>query len=467
MVLDERIKRALSERSLTRRRFAQGLGLAALGTAVGAPLVGVAAAEADGGSAVAAVDTSNPAHAGAGGAAKTGAHSAALRAPAVRAVATSPNARAQAEASNVLATLTPEFTIEETPSIREPVIISSVVGGELNPNLPWVYQGADMTINSSHDYAMVLSPTYNGKRGENTQFPFQVAFDFDGEAFEIKLTSGSEFTWRLRVWADGQVSAYQVSEEKAKLRYLKVRFASRAQRRIILEIDEGVFFGGLLRVPTDSIQAPNIAAPGKFAVVGDSYSVGGGINGTGASAQSYFWVLARLLGFVEVRMYGQSGTGLVNPNGKVGNYRRRIGDVLGYRPDVLLIQGSQNDYGEFAKGGKIEAQIAAYAAELRAGLPDAMIIASTPMPVRDALRESCKAAAEEAARAWPAAGVPLIHAFAEEWVRGTGWVGNATGAGNSDYYCSTVNNEHPSLAGHDYLARRLSAKMAPLLGISL
>jgi GDSL-like Lipase/Acylhydrolase family len=378
----------------------------------------------------------------------------------------SPHAQAQAQ-QTLLEGLSPTVTEEAATSIASPITIPTLVEfHNLNPAAPWVYQQADMAENKETEFICPLQPYVN--RLSNGVFPYQIMFDFDGEAFGMHFSTGEKKS-RIRVWANDVCSAY--SEPKRGSYYLKVSFGSRAQRRIILECDFNIFLGALIRSKTDTISAPSEYANRTFAVMGDSFGRGSGIlegeTEPRASAQSYTYTLARLLGYTQTRNYSVPGTGFCNPAGAAGTYGERLPVPLAaYKPNVLLLQGSTNDH-TYAGSGVVKKAIEELVAAARVASPATTIVGCTPMPISNATRTENEVNAAECAEAFTALKVPYADGFKLEWITGTGKVGATTGEGNSDYYSSAITAGHPSLAGHNYLALRLAQALAPALGVAL
>jgi lysophospholipase L1-like esterase len=370
-----------------------------------------------------------------------------------------PSVHAIAEADQmILANLTPTFTSESASSLTNPVTIAAASSNVLNASAPWVYSASDMAgYNGSR--AVPLSPTQNGARSASYAYPTQLAFDFDGQAFEILLLETSS-GGNLRVWANEVASAYQAIPTTGSTLYLKVDFGSRAPRRILIEIDYGPEFGGLVRNVTDSITAPTRFGALTAAVVGDSFGQGEAGDGTTHySSRGYAWTLMRLLGITQWRDYSQGGTGFLNPNGTIGTYRTRISDVLGYQPNLVIIQGSNND--NTYTSAAIQTEIATYISALKAGLPASTVIAGlTPTLVDNSDITSTATTAAACLAAFQAAGIPYVDGYNAGWFYGTGNVTVATGDGNADYYHSGVGS-HPTAAGYDFMGRNLATKLAP------
>jgi lysophospholipase L1-like esterase len=372
----------------------------------------------------------------------------------------SPSKQAEAE-QTLLASLTATFANEATTgTLSSPVTINAVEGGTLNAKAPWAYQAADVALSGTNVAVLAPYSKKTGKRSFSASYPYQVCFDFDREQFIAIVNVESQTKpWRLRVWANGLCSAYQVYPENNNTKYLLISFGSPAKRRVILEMDTKAYFAGLVRNAADTISYPSEVAPATVAIVGDSFAVGGGATVSGFSSQAFPFDLVRWLGVVNWRQYGVGGTGLLNEGTEEqGNYRQRISDVIGYAPELALIQGSINDRAFTA--AEIEAQCAAYIAELRAALPKTMLIVCAPMPVNNTERAANATAAAALKKATETAGVTYVDGYGQEWFYGTGHVGAPKGDGNADFYASELKIEHPSLAGHDYIARRLAAGIA-------
>lgn len=381
-----------------------------------------------------------------------------------RAASLSSHARAQA----VEAALTVEIAEEATTAaLAHPVTVNATISAEkqVNPAVPWVYQGADTILNGAWTFVQPLAPTNTeGKRlADSGGRPLLVYFDIECTSFLVQLSgAGSEIQWRL--FADDECSAYQ-TKAAAGSAYWKIKFASRKRRRIVLELQKGCFFGGIVHEAADSLSAPSQVSTPSLAVLHDSFAVGGGANTANVSTQSYFWQLARYLGFTNTRMYGSGGTGFIKTNevSKGANYFERVADIIGYKPSVLLIAGSTNDH-EYAQA-TLETQIAKVIAAIREGTPGTQIVGASPMPVTTTRRAENEANAAACKAAFGAAALPYVDGFKLFPIIGNGTAGATTNEGPSDVYASGVNLGHPTVAGHDFIARQLAANIALALNI--
>lgn len=175
-------------------------------------------------------------------------------------------------------------------------------------------------------------------------------------------------------------------------------------------------------------------------IVGDSYTAG-----RGATDAQHGWahVIAADAGWRSV-IDGESGTGYVNRGATYlhgQTYLSRIRSFSGDRPDLVLVQGSQNDWLVGATELEDAVTETLVAAEQR--WPDAVVVAigpSAPQP-RAATTVGISAAVRAGAHA---AGVPFIDAVGGDWFT----------SGNSERY-SAGDGEHLNDAGYRSMADRV------------
>jgi lysophospholipase L1-like esterase len=377
------------------------------------------------------------------------------------------SAHSQAQAPGVLletATFTPEFAA--TNKVPNPVVIAAASASEVvNVKAPWLYQSAQVGANSSK-YVAPLSPTEEGKRVVNANCPWQIVFDYDGENLGFSWAGASSGLIRIRIWANDVVATKYVEATQAAEYFCLIPFGSREKRRIIIECDFGFYLKALIREKTATITPPSNASSLVLAIVGDSYSRGYGINASEQySAQAYSFTLARFLGCSNFVVCGRAGSGYLNSVAKAANYRQRVGDLIATGANLVFIQSSINDaaYTE----AELITQITEYIAEVRVGLPRALLIASSPIPVNSTNRTANATNAAACKSAYAALGIPYIDAYGGEWITGNGTTAATTGEGNSDYYASNKPANHPSAAGHVYIAKALAAGVANSLGLGL
>lgn len=162
--------------------------------------------------------------------------------------------------------------------------------------------------------------------------------------------------------------------------------------------------------PTPTVPAP---AP-RAAFIGDSYTQGGG-----AEPDTARWstVATAALGWTELN-FGRGGTGFVTSNSYLGcgleycpTYLETVPEVVAAAPDIVVVAGGQNDFPAFAEApDAVRAAVLETYSGLRAGLPDAMLVAvgpSTPWAV-DEIAVALDAAVREGARSVGARYISLL-----------------------------------------------------------
>lgn len=178
-------------------------------------------------------------------------------------------------------------------------------------------------------------------------------------------------------------------------------------------------------------------------IFGDSWTWGE----AAAPGEGYAYVVAGITGWTTV-VDGIQGSGYLR-EGKNGlTFGQRI-DLLdpSLDPDLVIVQGSINDRKLYPEGYH-DAVVAAWD-ELEALYPEARIVVLGPaphiLPVEDAtIAVDTELARMAAARSWW-----YISPVAEEWI---------TGADYADIIdTSEIGRNHPSTAGHRYLAEQLAA----------
>jgi len=203
----------------------------------------------------------------------------------------------------------------------------------------------------------------------------------------------------------------------------------------------GMYIANVQRTPPASANPPYTPGPApaqvnsKAAFLGDSYTAGAGAAVDNGFAQQ----VATLLCWDGV-YFGQGGTGYTNPGQREegeGVYLQRVDAVIESRPDVVIVQGSTNDSGGPANTAAAREVFAA----IRAGLPNAQIVALGPVapPKEDpakvaASRDAVRAATE-------AEGVTFIDPVAMGWMPGSFNFGE--------------DGIHPNPFGHKLMAENL------------
>ena len=196
--------------------------------------------------------------------------------------------------------------------------------------------------------------------------------------------------------------------------------------------------------PTPKVFAP---APNSVAFLGDSYSAGAGA----AKDQGFVNLVSAQLGLTAAN-FAQGGTGYVKRidakgTGACGrdvclNYGEMADKVIVNGPAAVVVSGGRNDPSDPAS---FDAATNALFAKLRAGLPNAKLIATSPVwgadgppPQAEAMRESIRAAVTASGGVFVDLGQPL--------------------AGHPELL--TKDNVHPNDAGHKVLADAVVAGFA-------
>ncbi|MFC8680914.1 SGNH/GDSL hydrolase family protein [Microbacterium ureisolvens] len=189
----------------------------------------------------------------------------------------------------------------------------------------------------------------------------------------------------------------------------------------------------------------------RVLVFGDSWVYGSAAN---VPALGFAYLLAGQLG-VETIVDGVRGSGYLKPGLDGPSYGERIAALdPALAPDLILVEGSINDRKLYPAGYR-EAVTAAWDA-LASTYPDADIVILGPspqvLPVQSATREiDAELSALAAARGWW-----YISPIAEDWI---------TTANYLDVIdTGPVGRDHPSTAGHAYLADRVARAVERLEG---
>lgn len=176
-------------------------------------------------------------------------------------------------------------------------------------------------------------------------------------------------------------------------------------------------------------------------IFGDSWTRGRGADDP--ATQGYAPVLAQLEGW-DAQVAGEGGTGYLNPgSGKQVPYTERAKTLaVRFTPDLIILQGSQNDGGQ--QLGKLPAAITATVDTFRARFPKAQMVMIGPGPVNS---DEVNTIVSNAAGANK---IPFVDEIAPGWMAGA----NATKYMLPDY--------HPNSEGHAWLAKNIKAALASL-----
>lgn len=286
-----------------------------------------------------------------------------------------------------------------------------------------------------------------------------VRFGFEGQKFEWR-TNGTGTLYR--VWVNGvPATANWVTLPLDGLDHLMtVDLGSRDVWDIRIDMFNS-YFGGVRILPTDLLYKPSPACPLRVHIVGDSMTDGQSYSGGAATyTPGYPFRLGELLQIEDVWGRGRGGTGFLTAN----SFRSRLAtDVIPYAPDVVIIPGSVNDSNTTPVAGSIQAEAVLIHNQLKAALPNTVIIWATTIHMGggntniDQINNELAAAATQL-------GDPFLDL--RPLNTGTGKVGTPTGDGSADYNRS-ADGVHPEWPmGFDHLAVRMANGLAPILSAS-
>lgn len=137
-------------------------------------------------------------------------------------------------------------------------------------------------------------------------------------------------------------------------------------------------------MPTSAPPAAPTKPPPIVAFVGDSYTAGAGASDP---SRNFVSLVAKHEGWQAVNL-GRGGTGYIATSSQAGcgldycpNYQQMVPDVVARAPSVVFVSGGQNDSGRSDKD--FSDAVKKLYDDLRAGLPDARIIAASPLGLDD------------------------------------------------------------------------------------
>lgn len=197
---------------------------------------------------------------------------------------------------------------------------------------------------------------------------------------------------------------------------------------------------------------PEVETPGthptRVVLVGDSH-LGSGKDYDGFDGGMGYQA-GLLMGWDMVAHLGQGGTGYVNaPEGRT-TYGQRLADIVAAKPEMVYIQGGNNDYAD-----KIGPAATKFYDELKAAIPGVILVVAGPVITSDPvvergdirLRDNLKAAAL-------AAGAYYIDPVAEQWIKGPE---RSTERADAKYI--GPDGVHLNIDGVHYMAGKLHAAL--------
>lgn len=304
-----------------------------------------------------------------------------------------------------------------------------------------------------------------------------VEFNFDGLAFEL-VEKGQAGRYQILVdEGDGYKAVTRLSQAGAPSTgskyFRKVTFPDKRSRNIRVEYT-GIYFGGVYVNTGDNV-VPVVRPMGKKAVfLGDSFTEGTGGSGV---MNSYGTVVANMLG-LEAIQSGSGGTGYLNSGtaGRVKFQDRVARDVIYYNPDIVVIEGGQNDttYDQSTLSTAVNLLITT----VKTALPSAKIYVLSNFTIQGSstailnTRNTIKAAALSNSVffidaidgvSYNESGV-AIDQKRGSWITGSGSIDDIKQTGNASIYVAS-DKAHPNVAGHVYLGMRIANEMQRLSGV--
>jgi lysophospholipase L1-like esterase len=185
----------------------------------------------------------------------------------------------------------------------------------------------------------------------------------------------------------------------------------------------------------------------RVLIFGDSWTYG---SAAALPTLGYAYVIADRLGW-QATVDGERGSGYLRPgNEGGGTYGQRIARLdPALDPDLVIVEGSINDRLRFPKG-YADAVTSAWD-DLAALYPEARIVILGPAPQVLPVQESTARIDETLARLAADRGWWYVSPIADEWITADNYV---------EVIDTGIGRDHPSTAGHAYLAQRLADALA-------
>jgi acyl-CoA thioesterase-1 len=189
----------------------------------------------------------------------------------------------------------------------------------------------------------------------------------------------------------------------------------------------------------------------RLLVIGDSYAQG---FAAAPLTKGFAYLVGSDLGWkTEVKGVGGTGFTYGGPNGAHEDYTTRIKSYIaagGTAPDVIVLEGSQNDYRSV---GTVTKAVVTDVGLLKKAYPKSTIVLFGPAAPQPLQAQLSTIDAADAAAATQL-GIPYISPFRQNWFT----TANTKQYGYSD-------GAHLNTAGHRYLADRFLADFKPLFGL--
>lgn len=369
-----------------------------------------------------------------------------------------------------------------TSTLVNPVFVSPVSGTGLSNNFSCYtgeitradYVKATDTFSGTfpdYQYVKNIAVTTTNSFGN-----IMIEFTFDGSALEL-VEKGQ--AGKFQIYVDegtGYKKLTHLTQSAGPSngsKYLrKISFPDRRLRKIKVHY-VGLYFGGVW-VSFGDIVSPAIRRIGKKAIFfGNSFTEG---TGGDAAFNNYANTTSTLLG-LECWSSGSGGTGFINSGtaGRVKFQDRVVRDVIHYSPDIVVIEGGNNDT-TFDQTDLLNA-VNLLVSTIKTSLPTVTIYLLSNFQLQGSTeniintRNTIKAAALANSVyfidsidgvSYNTSGVAITQKYGP-WIVGPGSVGNIQETGNASLYVAS-DLSHPSREGHRYIGERLALEMQRLSG---
>ena len=292
-----------------------------------------------------------------------------------------------------------------------------------------------------------------------------------------------------RAWAAG-VAGAPLSQPNT---FVRVDFGTAQPRRVSLYARSTQGPCAVAVAAADLLQPWDRADAASMSFMADSY---GGASGPQWGVGGVFWEAAARLGIAHIDGNAIGGTGYA-PNSAPGYsnagdaFPARLASSVDTLPDLFITAGGINDNNSLALPPYATAQaardgfnaaVSSYFSQLRAALPQSVLVALGPWaprqvtptdPVAQSKADTIRAALQAAGGSWIfvdnlnggwacSSGARSAGAGAGPWQTGTGNSAAPAGNGNGDLYLA-ADGVHPSVAGALYLATRLATDLRQAL----
>ena len=318
---------------------------------------------------------------------------------------------------------------------------ATVTGQTLLSTDPRLYvRGAHLSrqVDPTSDHSDTISPV-----SSRSFQAYNVVIATDAPVIDVRFrgTAG-----HYRVWVDGVPQSVLPAPSGGAYYHATITFPSRAMRNVRFEVDTSRFIS--MSVGKGDVVATARHSATRAIVLGDSYTEGSGAT---AKFTAFPSRLCRLEGWGDCWASGSGGTGYLAVGtivGRVAYGDRLASDVLPWHPDVVVVTGGRNDNG---KGTPAQVQAAAtdLFAHIRAGLPGARLVVTSPFPAStaEATSPSLTAIGDAIRAAAEVAGAQYVDVMGP-----SSYIIGSTGLVGPD-------GVHPTQAGHDRLADVLAAQI--------